>query len=1169
MKLIYRMLTLLGLMTLAACVHETPSPDSPPEPEKCLVSLTVSKEAVTKSILPSDIENRLENAFVLIMGSGGYFRYQYFDFTSASPSSSVDWLLPSRMDYTIYAVGNMGNIFASIPQTEEGPDMEAFRFEVPPYSSLTAMPMAKLISLPASQLSASSGVSLSITLERLMAKVNIRIDKSGITGGETAPVLQSASLHLRQVAKALYPFRADGSRALTDADVFSGDTDYYVFPAAEAWSRESGEITLYVPENRQGQLLGANDVQALKSEKNADIAALSQKNRLTYVEYASAKDGSTDGVSGGLTYRGYLGSNETNDFSVERNRTYSATLSLTWDGFTWQADGWRIEHGSDWNDARRLTFLDAEGHALSYLKIHKKGSGDAYAYFAVDGDDSSGTAGRKDLSSYPYGWYLTGNNHRLSGHDGSTDQYTVAEGVSVQCLGAATAGGKAVTHLRFAASAAAAVTTESAQLRHRFGLHTMDGALHSTDLELDVEELPFEYDWVNSGEPVHIAQQGILRCIDPYTGSLSSEGVFHIKSGYEDKIRLSDNGDGTATVSVTGPFERLADALCITDADGDRDCPIGLEGRVPYFNCTRPSSTPIYVDGSMDLKYTYYAASEDGSMLASSLLKVSDETDLVKCGEYLDAALVEELIAPVTTSAKGKLGFRNTLASDGSIFISTYIHTYQGLNPGTGASFAVDDARIAMKGYDSAQGSHYRAPVILDFSAFNPWRFVGTPVQGGTMNDYTLYHEPRGWQNQGGIGWEPSPTYKPTETQSHSLSVGNAVVANLENLRFNAGFSDGGGYLGHKVFTGTPNKVNSDYSPTSHYSLYFQVATLADYDWETIGNYLYYEMGHYISSGWSKTEVDKAIRETGGVVTITSGAASEAEAWSYAPSGVTSVNPQAIRGVTFYVRENVSFSSWTLHYSMAQLEEGDIISHNAGKALVMLQVINPHNADSPALEKVVAEAYVRLHLYVWPAVFDVLPWHGSFVVPSTGLTVTDGWVYEAYPFAFTEGKSIHGLETAEYGNFFSKAVLKPKDETYTQLSTTDLISNAASQGTIARDILIRSGMAVWRFKNENAFSTGDTEEQRRSRLMEALSGIHTQNSPFIFKSNSGNDNLSTVLGAGTFYRKDDVTLYYDPSGSKRVYSLGSNAEDQLFVIHIGGGEILKSAYYFDTLNGFQ
>ncbi len=1168
MKQINRMVTALGLLALAACVREVQAPESPPWPDKCLVSLTVGREGVTKSILPSDIENRLENAFVLIMGSGGYFRYQYFDFTSASPSASVDWLLPTRMDYTIYAVGNMGNIFGSIPQTDEGLDIEAFRYEVPPYSSITAMPMAKRMSLPASQLSASTGVSLTITLERLMARVNVRIDKSGITGGEAVAVLQSASLHLRQVARALYPFRADGSKALTDEDVFGGDTDYYVFPAAEAWSRESGEITLYVPENRQGQLLGANDVQARKSERNADIAALSQKNRLTYVEYSSAKSGSSDGVSGGLVYRGYLGANETNDFSIERNRTYSATLSLSWDGFTWQADGWRIERGSDWNDARRLAFLDADGNALSYLKIHKKGSGEAYAYFAVDGDGSSGTAGRKDVSSYPYGWYLTGNDHRLSGHDGSADQYTVAEGVTVQCLGTATVGGKAVTHLRFAASAAAAVTTESAQLRHRFGLHTVDGALHSTNLQLDIEELPFEYDWVNSGEPLHIAQQGILRCIDPYTGNLSSEGVFHIKSGYEDKIRLSDNGDGTATVSVTGPFGRLADALRITDEDGDRGCPISLEGRVPYFECTRPSSAPIYVDGSMDLKYSYYAAAEDGSKVAASLLKVSDKADVIKCGEYLDAALVNELIAPVTSSSKGKLGFQNTLAADGSIFISTYIHTYQGLNPGTDSYFAVDDARIAMKGYDSAQSIHYRAPVSLDFSAFNPWRFVANPVQGGTMNDYTLYHEPKGWKNQGGIGWESSPTYKPSETDSYFLSVGNAVVANLENLKFNAGFSDGGGYLGHKVFTGSPNKVNSDYSPTSRYSFYFRVATLADYDWEAIGNYLYNEMGHYISTGWSKAEVDKAIRETGGVVTVTSGATSEAEAWSYAPSGVTSGTPQAIRGVTFYARENVSFSTWTLSYSMAGLEEGDIVSHNAGKALVMLQVVNPHNSASPALEKVVAEAYVRLHLYVWPAVFDVLPWHGSFVVPSTGTTVTDGWIYEAYPFAFTEGKSIHGLETAEYGSLFSKSVLKPLNETYTNLSTTDLISNAASQGTIARDINHRTGMAVWRFKNENAFSMGDTDAQRRTRLKEALSGIHTHAPPFIFKSNSGNDNLTTVLGAGTFYRLNDVTLYYDPSGSKRTYSLSSSAGDQLFVIHIGGGEDLKSAYYFDTQNGF-
>ena len=386
--------TIFALLTASlvlSCSREVPSDSAQQE---CVVRFTVEREAATKSVLPSGIENRLDNAFVLLTSEDGFSRYRYFDFTQSSQGNSVEWRMPAGRNYTLYAVGNMGNILSSIPRTEEGFNMAEFRFEVPPYAQLTAMPMARQSTLSAQQLSEGSHVQIPISLERLMARVNVRIDKSGITGGDAAQVLQSASIHLRQVARGLYPFRPGGSLALSDNDVFTSNTDYYVFTAAEAWNQDSGEITLYVPENCQGQLLSSEAGQTDKSAVNTDIDALPQKGRLTFIEYVSAKSGQADGVSGSLTYRGYLGSNETNDFSIERNRRYTATLSLSWDGFTWKADGWRIARGSDWNDARRLSFLDADGNPLTYLKIHKKGSGEAYAYFDIE--QGSGTTGRKD-----------------------------------------------------------------------------------------------------------------------------------------------------------------------------------------------------------------------------------------------------------------------------------------------------------------------------------------------------------------------------------------------------------------------------------------------------------------------------------------------------------------------------------------------------------------------------------------------------------------------------------------------------------------------------------------------------------------------------------------------------------------------------------------------------
>jgi hypothetical protein len=285
MRPFFKLLVWLGF-SFPACTREAPSAPELPSEEECLLQLTLVRESATKSILPSGMEDRLDNAFVLLMGENGFSRHQYFDFSSASPSPSVEWKMPAGQDYTIYAVGNMGDIYPSLPRTEQGLDPPAFRYEVPAYSALKALPMARTVSLPARELSHGGSLRLSVNLERLMARVDVRINKSGITGGEAANVLRSASVHLRQVARFLYPFRAEGSKARTEEEVFPGNTDYYEFSPAEAWELDSGPITLYVPENRQEPYSGP----------------------ATYVEYTSSKDGKADGVSGSLVYRGYLGS---------------------------------------------------------------------------------------------------------------------------------------------------------------------------------------------------------------------------------------------------------------------------------------------------------------------------------------------------------------------------------------------------------------------------------------------------------------------------------------------------------------------------------------------------------------------------------------------------------------------------------------------------------------------------------------------------------------------------------------------------------------------------------------------------------------------------------------------------------------------------------------------
>ena len=115
-------------------------------------------------------------------------------------------------------------------------------------------------------------------------------------------------------------------------------------------------------------------------------------------------------------------------------------------------------------------------------------------------------------------------------------------------------------------------------------------------------------------------------------------------------------------------------------------------------------------------------------------------------------------------------------------------------------------------------------------------------------------------------------------------------------------------------------------------------------------------------------------------------------------------------------------------------------------------------------------------------------------------------------------------------------------------------------------------MATWRFRNDDAFSDSQTEAQRKAALMRALSHENAHGWSFNFKSASGNDGLNAQLGSGTYYRPDETTLYYDPSGNENRYTYVPGGHvtttDKLFVIHIGNSE-LRYPYYFDTANGFQ
>lgn len=1184
MKQITRILAALWLSFLASCHQEVPTPGESPLAEECTVSLTVGQEPLTRSILPSDIENRLDNAFVLIQGSGGFFRYRYFDFSSASQSPSVDWRLPTGKDYTVYAVGNMGNIFSSLPPSEEGFDLSAFRYEVPPYTSLRAMPMAQMLSLPASQLAGGGHVNLSVSLQRLMARVNIRIDKSSITGGQAAQVLQSGSLHLRQVARALYPFRADGSRALRSEDIFPGDTDYYNFSAAEAWDSRSGEIALYIPENRQGA--GGGHSQAGKTP------GAGRESLVTYLEYTATKDGASDGISGPIRYRAYLGENETNDFNVLGDRVYDATLSLTWNGQFYEGD-WRVTN-QQLSDSRTLVISASANSAEPMLttnskngsaKVRKASPTAFYMNFFPMGTSGAPAHGRKDLDSWPFGWvaYVDGSAVHMSGSSGTvmnTENRSILSwnySSESDCL-----------------SMVALPGAPSSADIHTLQFRTTDGRKVSNTVYFTTS-IPFDFGWKDAGAPNHVAQRGILQALDADTHLVDDQGIFHLKDGYSSKVRLRDNKNGTAVVELIDGFTAIEDAIYIEDADGDRHCDVPLEARVPFFECSDLTPATNYIDAQGEMNFAYLQSTAGGEKTSARMQVVDNGADgsAVAAGNKLDLKLVDELFPPKMESSAGRLSFDRSLNSNGSFTIYTHVHTYQGVSGliTRSKTFTADKGSISMKGRSN------RGSKALSFVSWNPWWFwfeAGSIIHsGGVMNDYTLYHEPRGWNTpQAKVGWEQSPTYRPVETAEYQTDITNAIVGNINNIQLDASFQEDGGYLGSKVCTGTPRNVDPDFTPSTRFRLVAKVTNKASYDWKSLGNYLWFDQGHNYLPGsvWvdpsateaeRKAEMDRAV-DAHPVFILSGWMATTTDAWACAPSGVSASAPGALAGVHFEVESQYITSTWTLKYSMKDLVEGDIRTHNAGKVNVVMRIINPYNSTSPSLDRMVAEAFVRLHLFVWPAAVDV-----SSCSPGYGNNASSGWNYSAYPYCYTEGKRIAGLD--KYG-FWNKEILLPAAETYTSITTTFIMTSSAGTGRIGVDYSSMSSPTVWQFRDNSIFN-GYNETQRKKKLMTALSTVNsTSYEPFTFRRTtsetrsemnpdgsmhqSSYEGLTALLGNNTYYRQDARTLFYDPTGNSYLYTYPQGTEpdrtDKLFVIHIGAissGVGIK--YFFDPSRGFQ
>lgn len=344
-----------------------------------------------KSVLPDDIESRISDITLASYGADGILAdVGYYD----TPSDPMALLVDPYGGSTVYALVNMGDMSQAFPESEDY--VSDIEYHVQSYSDVgrNGFPMSGKI-----ELTSYEGGVVVIPVQRLFAKLRVRITHRSLAGyassAHFAFNMCNRSLYIRQANSRLLPFSTMGSKAMNHTDIL-GSADYHpdlndanAYQGSLSHSEigpgpgylQDTTLVLYVPENVQGNLLPYNkDPYGKVYEEIADIDGRSYSDLCTYLEFNARRE-NTQGYSGAVMYRYYLGADNTSDFSMVRNKRYDLTLDFTEDGFF--AESWKVSRGDDWNDARILEFTDEPylispgGTARVLVHYHRFGSVDA------------------------------------------------------------------------------------------------------------------------------------------------------------------------------------------------------------------------------------------------------------------------------------------------------------------------------------------------------------------------------------------------------------------------------------------------------------------------------------------------------------------------------------------------------------------------------------------------------------------------------------------------------------------------------------------------------------------------------------------------------------------------------------------------------------------------
>ena len=299
------------LLSATGCQKEPPQPDVPGSGGEGQVSVMLTLETddpeeasdTKSSYTQTKSESSVGSITVLMTDGDGNVTKAY------AAANSVALTLTAGKTYTFDVLANMGDLRTALAGHDQ---VMAYRHTVnnsdiskgglPMYGNTTKSITAGM-------------TSLSVNVERLLARYELRFNTSGVTSG----TMKVKSVRMKNIAGVVSP---TAFKAASASDIIA-DGDYST--DADISNLNSGKgVYFYVPENLQGTESGISSAaQKVPSYSFTTV----NPNLCTYLEVTcSYSQNAAPSYSDDIVYRMYLGSNSTSDFNVRRNTKYTVTL---------------------------------------------------------------------------------------------------------------------------------------------------------------------------------------------------------------------------------------------------------------------------------------------------------------------------------------------------------------------------------------------------------------------------------------------------------------------------------------------------------------------------------------------------------------------------------------------------------------------------------------------------------------------------------------------------------------------------------------------------------------------------------------------------------------------------------------------------------------------------